>query len=268
MPRVTKALAISGMAISLVFAGATAVPAQTAPAADGSAPQAAAGIVNKSDDAKSTETYWTKERMARATPEPGPILTDQDKETTPLPDRLPPVRPEKTPGFKDVDPLVGSKATLWSPHGQMPATTTGKIYFRRTDGTNGYCTDPKAPAVPARSVRAGIGASAAGGVPPAFFGPIGLDVVRILRGVDAGGGVLGRPVRGVRAEGGDERGRQPRRCHSSGRNDDECSSLHARCPSLRARPRPVALGPSTHHPPSDAQDGTALDGHITANQLG
>lgn len=144
MPRVTKALAITGTAISLVLAGLTAVPAQAAPAADSSVPQAAAGIVNR-DDGKSTAAYWTKERIAGATPEPSSVLTGKDDETTPVPDRLPPIkmppiRPVKTAGFKDVEPLAGSKATLWSPHGQMPAMTTGKIYFRRTDGSNGYCT--------------------------------------------------------------------------------------------------------------------------------
>jgi V8-like Glu-specific endopeptidase len=87
--------------------------------------------------------------MAAATPEPGRVITAQAKATaTPVPDRLPgisaaPAKPKKSAATRrdgGVRPLIGSGAALWTPHGQMPALSTGKIYFTRTDGSGGYCT--------------------------------------------------------------------------------------------------------------------------------
>ncbi|MDN3353703.1 hypothetical protein QWU11_13995 [Actinomadura sp. DC4] len=139
-------LAIAGAAVSLAFAG---LQATTAQAADKSAPQAATGIVNSSAGARSTSTYWTKARMAAATPEPVPQMSAKAAAAPTVPDRLPataaaparPLTPAKgATATGGVRPLVGSGAALWTPHGSMPATTVGKIYFTRTDGSGGYCT--------------------------------------------------------------------------------------------------------------------------------
>jgi len=148
MSRIFKALAITGTAISLVFAGVHTAPAQPVPAADGAAPQAATGIANSSAGARTTAAYWTKARRAAATPQPLPQLTAKAKAAPAVPDRLPaasaaparPLKPITGRTATGVRPLFGSGAALWSPHGQMPATTVGKIYFTRTNGTGGYCT--------------------------------------------------------------------------------------------------------------------------------
>ncbi len=148
MARITKALAIAGAAVTLALAGAQAAPAQPVPAANGNAPHAATGVANSSAGARSTAAYWTKARRAAATPEPLPQVTTKAMATPTVPDRLPaasaaPVRPKKaitTHTTGGVHPLWGSGAALWSPHGSMPATTVGKIYFTRTDGSGGYCT--------------------------------------------------------------------------------------------------------------------------------
>ncbi|WP_345439648.1 hypothetical protein [Actinoallomurus vinaceus] len=147
MRQFTKALAITGTAISLIFAGVNAAAAKPVSPAD-AAPRATTGIANTTAGARSAATYWTKARMAAATPEPAPRLTAAAAKATPVPDRLPaksaaPARPQNAVSPSaggDVHPLIGSTAALWSPHGQMPAITTGKIYFTRTDGSGGYCT--------------------------------------------------------------------------------------------------------------------------------
>src|SRR3569833_759038 len=148
MSRIFKALSITGTAISLVFAGVHTAPAQPVPAADVAAPQAATGIANSSAGARTSVAYWTKARRAAATPQPLPQLTAKAKAAPAVPDRLPaasaaparPLKPITGRTATGVRPLFGSGAALWSPHGQMPATTVGKIYFTRTNGTGGYCT--------------------------------------------------------------------------------------------------------------------------------
>jgi V8-like Glu-specific endopeptidase len=147
MKRITKTLAIVGAAVSLALAGANAAAARPGAAPAGAAPQAATGIVNTSAGARSTAAYWTAARRAAATPEPAPVASAKTEAAAPVADRLPaiskaPTAPARTGAHPNgtAKLLAGSVAALWSPHGTMPALTTGKIYFTRTDGSNGYCT--------------------------------------------------------------------------------------------------------------------------------
>src|SRR3954447_4531915 len=89
MSRITKALAITGTAISLVFAGVHTASAKPSPAAGGSGPQASTGVANPAAGARSTAPYWPKRRWAAAARQPLPQLTAKAAAAPAVPDRLP-----------------------------------------------------------------------------------------------------------------------------------------------------------------------------------
>ncbi|MEU0570370.1 hypothetical protein ABZ297_33970 [Nonomuraea sp. NPDC005983] len=130
-------LAVSGM--SATANGQTSATAEPSPSSS------AQGVRNTLG--KRIPGYWTKRRMRAATPEPIPAVTSATQQTQPsnlLPGRtvegtLPQRKIART-GARSAPALIGSRAERWYGQGNMPARTIGKIYYRRNDGTPGYCS--------------------------------------------------------------------------------------------------------------------------------
>jgi V8-like Glu-specific endopeptidase len=89
--------------------------------------------------------YWTPERRRQATPEQ-PVRVDGAATTRVPASRLPAQSKAGTtpklrlPRGGDVGVQDITQAQPWGPHGQMPATTIGKLFYTRDDGTGGYCS--------------------------------------------------------------------------------------------------------------------------------
>ncbi|WP_147437612.1 trypsin-like serine peptidase [Streptomyces radicis] len=159
------AAAIAGaVLISLVALQPAAADARTPDARTADTPAAASaaagGTTASPAEIARADTYWTKERMAAATPELPPdvgeraladALADAEAANA-LPARS---APGATPRHAttatgtdttatDVTDTIGTAAVTqaqrWGGQGQMPATTTGKVYFTRGDGSGGFCS--------------------------------------------------------------------------------------------------------------------------------
>ncbi|MCG5218664.1 trypsin-like peptidase domain-containing protein [Streptosporangium soli] len=138
------ALTVTGSAVALVSTPAAAAPAHTlAPS-----PTAPAAGTERTTANKKILDYWTETRMRSATAEPVPVVTSQSQPQVKnvLPDQTAKgARPAKSsrvpqsPGASN-RALVGPQAERWHRQGTLPATTIGKIYFVRTNGSRGYCT--------------------------------------------------------------------------------------------------------------------------------
>jgi hypothetical protein len=130
-------LAVSGMSATVSTQASAAAEKPSAPAA---------GVVNKAR-AQSLLDYWSPERMRAATPEPMPVV-DAKQVQQQVDNVLPGQASEGSLPAKNLSPqtgpksglLAGSRAERWGRQGSGPAITIGKIYYTRTDGTNGYCS--------------------------------------------------------------------------------------------------------------------------------
>lgn len=130
-------------------AHSTMLTAQTRTAVDASPADRGTGVSN-TRTTKAILAYWTRERIRSATPEPIPAMTTQPYQA--LKDVLPPRsapggRPQQATkaaipsAANDATALPAiSRARRWRTQGKMPALTIGKIYYVRTNNTNGYCT--------------------------------------------------------------------------------------------------------------------------------
>lgn len=137
--RVVVAVAIAAAAIATgIGAGGSAV-AQTAD------PNAA--VVHQSTQrAQDVSAYWTPARLNAAKAMPEPTASPANAAVPPQSHRLP---AQSAPGAMatnaarpatgTVTPLDVTQSAVWTAHGQMPATTVGKLYFTTPSG-NAECT--------------------------------------------------------------------------------------------------------------------------------
>ena len=101
--------------------------------------------IESTRSASALRAYWTPERRRQATPEK-PVRVHEAATSAVPSSRLPAQsKPGTTPTLRlsprgDVGVQDITTAQLWEPHGQMPATTIGKLYYTRDDGSGGYCS--------------------------------------------------------------------------------------------------------------------------------
>ncbi|WP_143264110.1 trypsin-like serine peptidase [Amycolatopsis kentuckyensis] len=124
----------AGGIAAVVVLGGMFVPgtAQAAP------PASAAAVHRSAAPEKDVLSHWTPERMRAAKPATGPA---KSRSAGPQTHALP---AQSAPGVSG--PLAGkpdatasrlaavSQSQVWSSHGQMPATTVGKLYYDKPDG--------------------------------------------------------------------------------------------------------------------------------------
>ncbi|MFL6122666.1 trypsin-like serine peptidase [Actinophytocola sp.] len=140
--------ALRGVAV-LVAAFLATSGLAVAPATAGAASDSVVSInsvsVGSTQTAGKLLAYWTPQRRRQATPEK-PVRVDPAATTDVPPSRLPArSRPGTTPKLRasrvgDVGVQDVTTAQPWGPHGQLPATTIGKLYYTRDDGSAGYCS--------------------------------------------------------------------------------------------------------------------------------
>jgi V8-like Glu-specific endopeptidase len=139
MRRRARITAFSRSVFAIVAASTLTVSlcgvATAAPASDAEA----VSITSKAPR-NSVADYWTEERKRSATPEP----MRKGGTASAVPSKLP---AQSAPGGMPAKlstaaaPIpAGATAEEWTPHGVMPATTIGTLYYVRDDGSNGYCS--------------------------------------------------------------------------------------------------------------------------------
>ncbi|GIJ46080.1 hypothetical protein Val02_29660 [Virgisporangium aliadipatigenens] len=139
-------LRTAGLALALAAGAALAATGTASAAVPADLMSAPTGISSRQIPDQ-VAAYWTPERMAKATPE---IPRSNGTSTaTAQPSRLgaqsadgalPRGGKAGIAGGTTDSTVLGGRATLWSPHGVMPARTIGKLYFTRDDGGSGYCS--------------------------------------------------------------------------------------------------------------------------------
>ncbi|KAB2345733.1 hypothetical protein F8566_26885 [Actinomadura rudentiformis] len=131
---------IAGLLPSAAMARSSSAPPPVDPGA-----AAASGITNTTSSKKILD-YWTTARIRAATPEPLPRPAPQPTAEKQVKNVLPPqaaggARPARLKGTSDSPRVLAhTQAQRWNRQGSMPATTIGKIYYVRNNGTPGYCS--------------------------------------------------------------------------------------------------------------------------------
>ncbi|MFD8494548.1 trypsin-like serine peptidase [Amycolatopsis sp. NPDC059657] len=125
--------------VALTGAGANAAAATKAKDPN------AAVVQQSTQDAKDVQAYWTPERMRSAVPMPVPAasasaLSSVPAQTHKLPAMSAPgFGKAATSGFGADSVQDVTQSGVWTAHGQMPASTVGKLYFTTPKG-NSECT--------------------------------------------------------------------------------------------------------------------------------
>lgn len=140
--------ALQGMAVVVAtFCGMSGLAGAPASVADPVGKSSDSTVsVSSTQTTRELTTYWTPERRRQATPEK-PARADRTT-TTSMPASRKPAQsaPGTAPTKQLASPRGGvgtnaiTRAQLWGPHGQMPATTMGKLFYTRDDGSSSYCS--------------------------------------------------------------------------------------------------------------------------------
>lgn len=138
MSRLIAALSVG---VLITGSGATAAAANTTPKPMSSARASTPAVRNATEGAQDIRAHWTPARMRVARPAPEPRgRHSAEPQTHELSARSAPGAAAAGTGERDAPARPRSaladitQSQVWNAHGQMPATTIGKLYYDKPDG--------------------------------------------------------------------------------------------------------------------------------------